>query len=205
MRLAPDAPAGTRVSRDGLALTGTTLAAGVPVDPGEHVIRTELPDGRATEARVWIRGRRAAVDRRAAPRRDRDACSPSAPPAPVASSPPAPASPSAPPPSHAGWTYAAAGVGAAAVVVAGITGGIALGQKLIRVPVCDDAGVCATQRGVDAGNEARAMANVETGALVVGGVALAAAIVLWLTEPHARDGVPAAITSVGARGASVAW
>jgi hypothetical protein len=47
--------------------------------------------------------------------------------------------------------------------------------------------VCATQQGVDAGNAARSFADVATGGALVGGIALAVALVLWLTEPSAQQ------------------
>jgi hypothetical protein len=104
------------------------------------------------------------------------------------------------PGSHAGWTYAAAGIGAASLAVAGVTGGVALAQRSTASPVCNAAGLCTTQAGANAGNGAHTMANVETGALVVGGVALAATLILWLTEPHARGTnaawAPGSVTAV---------
>jgi hypothetical protein len=69
-------------------------------------------------------------------------------------------------------------------VVAGVTGGIALSDKSTASPVCNAQGMCTTEQGVKAGNDARTMANVETGALIVGGAALVVAALLWLTEPR---------------------
>jgi hypothetical protein len=70
--------------------------------------------------------------------------------------------------------------------------------------VCNAGGTCSTQRGVDAGNEARGLANVETGALVVGSVALIAALVLWWSEPHLAS-APGTAGSWGPGGWSATW
>jgi hypothetical protein len=202
VRLPGDAPAGTRVWRDDVELAGAALATAVPVDPGEHRLRAELPDGRVVEQQVSIEGReQRTVTFSLAP-------VPPAP-APVAAvaAPvrvPAGVEPSlartSAPGSHAGWTYAAAGIGAASLAVAGVTGGVALAQRSTASPVCNAAGLCTTQAGANAGNGAHTMANVETGALVVGGVALAATLILWLTEPHARGTnaawAPGSVTAV---------
>ncbi len=184
VRLPPDAPAGTRVWRDDAEVTGPALAAKVPVDPGEHVVRAQLPDGRSIEQRVTIA---------AGEQQSIVIVLPAAAPAPtpVASPlPPAPQTTPTPattePRSHATWTYVAGGVGIAALAVASVTGAVALAKRSDASPVCDPQGVCSTPAGVSAGNEAHTMANVETGALIVGGVALAAALVLALTEPRAR-------------------
>ncbi|MGO8999715.1 MAG: hypothetical protein ACLQVI_40840 [Polyangiaceae bacterium] len=200
VRLPNDAPAGSRVWRDDVEVTGPELAAAVPVDPGEHVIRVELPDGRTKEQRVSLANgeQRMLVAEipqekvEAAPLRPPIAVpAPTPPPVPAQVPPPLPAAAS-----HAGWTYAAAGLGAASLIVAGVTGGVALGQKSIASPVCDASGECTTAQGANAGNLAHTMADVETGALVVGGVALVVAIVLWGTEPRVGS---------RARAASVRW
>ena len=117
-----------------------------------------------------------------------------------AASPAPTAVPMSPPPadapSHVGWIYAAGGVGLASLAVAGVTGGLALAEKAKASPVCNAQGMCTSSQGVSAGNEARTLADVETGALMVGGLALAAALVLWWTEPHPRS---------AAHGMSVVW
>jgi hypothetical protein len=207
VRLPGDAPAGTRVWRDDVELTGPALSAMVPVDPGEHRIRVELPGGRAKEQRISIEGgeqRTLIVD--LAGEAPQPGATPAAPPAPAPAPAPAPVAPAPSPPpgarasSHAGWTYVAAGTAAASFVVAGITGGIALSDKSTASPVCNAQGMCTTQQGVNAGNEAHTMANVETGALIVGAVAVVVTALLWWTEP--RSGGPQASAT---HGAAVRW
>jgi hypothetical protein len=203
VRLPGDAPAGTRVWRDDVELTGPALSAMVPVDPGEHRIRVELPGGRAKEQRISIEAgeqRTLIVD--LAGEAPQPSTTPAVLPAPApAQAAPAPtAPPRAKRSSHVGWTYVAAGTAAASLVVAGITGGIALSDKSTASPVCNAQGMCTTEQGVRAGNEARTMANIETGALIVGVAALAVTAILWWTEPRADEPQAGAT-----RGAALRW
>jgi hypothetical protein len=205
VRLPGDAPAGTRVWRDDVELTGPALSSMVPVDPGEHRVRVELPGGRVKEQRVSIEAgeqRTLVVDLAGVALPPEQAAPAAASPA-TASVQTAP-SPGEQPParrsSHMGWVYVAAGTTAASLVVAGITGGIALSDKSTASPVCNAQGMCTTEQGVKAGNEARTMANIETGALIVGAAALAVTALLWWTEP--RGGEPQAGAT---RGTSVVW
>lgn len=50
----PDAPPGTNVSRDGVALTAPSWGVALPVDPGEHVVRLEAPGHAPVEQRITI-------------------------------------------------------------------------------------------------------------------------------------------------------
>jgi hypothetical protein len=218
IRLSSEAPAGTRVWRDDVELPAPMLGAPVPVDPGEHVILVRAPDGRAQERRVVLaEGEQhsvvAELPQGKAPVPSRSRGYPLELPdklgslryAPRASAPPpaaqgvaaAPATeasapaPTAQPASRQGWLYAAAGVGGAALVVAAVGGIAAVREKAIASPVCDAHGLCSTQQGVDAGNQAHALADVATGAFVAAAVALSAALVLWWLEPR-RQGAPGA-------------
>jgi hypothetical protein len=191
VRLPDGAPAGTRVWRDDVELASPSLGAAVPVDPGEHVIRTQLADGRAAQERITIESGEQRTLVAVIPE---DPARVDVAPPPIAVPPPKPRTPSAPVPtappaegssSHAGWIYATGGVGVVSLVVAGVTGVVALSARSKVSDACNAQGMCTTQEGVSSGNEAHTFANVETGALVVGGVTLAAALVLWLIEPRA--------------------
>jgi hypothetical protein len=83
------------------------------------------------------------------------------------------------------WTYAIGGVGVAGLAVAATTGALAMAKRSTASADCSTSGVCTSQQGVDSGNSARSLANVATAGCLVGGIALAAAIILWLTEPSA--------------------
>jgi hypothetical protein len=107
-------------------------------------------------------------------------------PAPIAAPPQAPV-PSPDNRSRRTWTYAVGAVGVAGLVVAGTTGMLSIAKRSTASSDCNAMGVCTSQQGVDAGNAARELANVATAAWVVGGIALGAAIVLWLTEPGTQS------------------
>jgi hypothetical protein len=186
VRLSERAPPGIVVQRDDVVLGGPMLGAAIPVDPGEHVVRVRMPDGRVIEQRIAL----AQGDEREVVAQ-----------LPVADEPAASlraASPTPPvTPTHRPWTLAAGGVGIASGIVAGITGGLALSKKPTIASECNALGMCASQQGVDAGNTARTFANAETAALAVAGAGVVAAIVLWLTESPAPPS--------SARGSSVAY
>jgi hypothetical protein len=188
----PDGAAGggAVVQRDDVVLSGPMLGAAMPVDPGEHLVRVRMPDGKTAEQRVTLvdgETRTVILDL------------PAAPPPPVdVPSPPPPAARA----SHRPWTYASAGVGGAGIVAAAVLGGLALAKKSSADSACDAQGMCTTQQGADDGNAARGLANAENVAIVVGGVGLAVAIVLALTEPRsARSSAqvwPGTLPSLGA-------
>ncbi|WP_437640614.1 hypothetical protein [Sorangium sp. So ce854] len=80
------------------------------------------------------------------------------------------------------------GLGAAGLVLGGITGALVLGKKGVAAEHCGskigvrDPGVC-DATGADAGNSAITMARVSTIAFGVGLAGLGTAAVLYLTEP----------------------
>lgn len=54
LSLPPGAPAGTVVKRDDEVVASATLGIGLPVDPGEHVVSTQVPGGVLWEQRITI-------------------------------------------------------------------------------------------------------------------------------------------------------
>jgi hypothetical protein len=201
VRLPEGAPAGIIVRRDGVELGGPMLGAAIPVDPGEHIVSVEMPDGRTQEQRVTLTP---AEQRTIVVELARDTQLVPAPLSPGPSSS-MPSDVSSPKPAPIGvqgsarrvWIFAAGGVGVASLVVAGTTAGLALAKKSTAATDCNAKGICATAAGVDAGNAAHGFADAATVAVIVGGVGLAAGLVLWLTEP----GAPTARTSQ----AKLAW
>ena len=195
------APSGLVVRLDETVLQGPMIGAATPVDPGEHVVRTWTPDGGATEQRVaLVDGEQRTVVAQLPPPAATATPAPGAPASPtarvtaLASPVPEPSTGAAASASHRPWILLAGGVGVAGGVVAAIAGGLALQERSIAMSGCDAGGVCTSQHAVDAGNEARGLANTETVALAVAGVGLVAALVLWLTESSpprasARGGV----------------
>jgi hypothetical protein len=191
VQLPSGAPEGVRVERDDVVLGGPMLGAAMPVDPGEHVVRVTTADGRTREERVRLEAGGARVVVAALPLAE-----PSETAAPVPAAAPSPQAPA----SHRTFMFIAIGVAGAGAVVAAVTGGLALSKKSTAASDCDADGACSSAAGVDAGNTAKGLANAETVAIVAGGVALATAIVLAMTEPKG-GGVT---MSVGLRGAG-AW
>jgi hypothetical protein len=189
LRLPEGAPAGIVVRRDGVTLGGSMLGAAIPVDPGEHVVSVEMPDGRTQEQRVTLVP---SEQRTIVVEPTRVIPLVPAPPSPGQSSP-MPSGVSSPEPaplmvrgsSRPVWIFAAGGVGVASLVVAGTTAALALAKKSTAAMDCDVKGICATAAGVDAGNAGHRFADVATAALIVGAVSLAVGLVLWLTEPGA--------------------
>lgn len=178
LRLPPKAPAGVRVMRDGQEVPAAELGAPQPVDPGEHVITSQAPSGSLFEQRVTLApGERKAVDLQLEN-------APVAAPPPV-SAPLPPASEGAEPVDGKGRFIAGlavGGFGVAGLVVGGIAGGLAIGQKGIVVPncpnyVCNDEGYAAVRSGTTIG-------TVSTVGLAVGLAGVAAGVVLVLTAPR---------------------
>lgn len=179
LRLPPKAPTDVRVTRDGQEVAAAALGEPQPVDPGEHVITSQAPSGPLVEQRVTLaRRERKAVDLRLEN-------------APVAASPPViapapPASEGAEPVDGKGRFIAGlavGGFGIAGLVVGGIAGGLAIGQKKIvdehckTITTCDDPGYAAVQSG-------KTIGTVSTVGLVVGLAGVAAGVVLVLTAPR---------------------
>jgi hypothetical protein len=199
VRLPDGAPPDSVVERDEVVLSGPMLGAAIPVDPGEHMVRVKMPDGRTTEQKVTVvdgETRTIVVDMAAHASEDKQ------PPGAGGAAPVEvrPAQPTRDVPSHRPWIFATAGVGGAGIVAGAVLGGLAIMKKSTATSQCDAQGVCSTQEAADAGNAARGLANAETIALIVGGVGLAVAIVLAVTEPrsggasvHAWGGDPASI------------
>jgi len=179
---AGDWPAAAVVMRDSMTLAGPLLGEAIAVDPGDHVVVVTLADGRSKQQHVTLaNGERRVVVVELPSGPEPSAAVASPPQAP----PVAPAAMAAEPSSHRVWIVVSAGLGVAGLAVAGVTGGLALADRSTASSDCTGA-VCRTQAGADAGNTARTLANVETGAIVFAGTALVAAAILWLTEPSAH-------------------
>jgi hypothetical protein len=54
LKLAPGAPEGTRVLRDGVELKSASLESALPVDPGKHVISVQAPGHAPSESTITI-------------------------------------------------------------------------------------------------------------------------------------------------------
>ena len=165
--LPKNAPNDAKVLRDGTEMSASLLGVPLPVDPGEHSIVVEIPGRPRTEQKVKLALRE---------RRSVELTLPLAP----AASAPKPQGPS----TRVALAYAALGVGAAGMLVGGITGAIALNDKLIADRECK-AYLCNAE-GAEAVLGGRVTATWSTVGSAVGGAGLAAGVLLWLTKPKAE-------------------
>jgi hypothetical protein len=184
LTLPPNAPRGTTVMRDDVALGEATLGVPLPVDPGEHVVTVQAPGAPPTEVRVSIAKAEkkqltlevmtAALKAPAAPPPD------IAPPVEAAPPPPAPESGSG---GQRTGALVAGGGGVAGIVLGGMMGGLALGKKSTVDENCKDH-VC-NHDGKLAADSGKTFALVSTIGFGVGVAGLGAAAVLVLTSPSA--------------------
>lgn len=170
--LAPGAPAGVVVERDGRALAASALGTSISVDPGEHVLRVAAPGGALRETRVKLaRGesRTVVLDL------------------------PAPTAPTAPTEARRGPSgrrvaaFVTGGVGLAGLVLGGALGGAALAKKSVVDAHCGVGGVAAAcdHDGKAAADELHSFALASTIGFAAGGALAVASVVLFATEPGA--------------------
>jgi hypothetical protein len=176
--LPPDAPRGTEVTCDGIAVKTSELGTPIRVDPGPHVVLTHVPGGPASTARIVLGpGERKGIALRVVPVE--------------AAAPPPPA------PATAGQRVAAGvtgGVGLALVATGAVLGSIAKSRWNDVLQRCKDpvAGTgCAPSDQSQAENAGR-LADGSTATLVAGGAAVVTGVVLWLTAPPVNKAPAAA-------------
>jgi hypothetical protein len=183
LALPPDAPPGTVVKRDDAVVADAALGIALPIDPGEHRVTTQAPGGSVTELRVTVakgEKKKLTLQVKGAPPASSGASPSDA--APPSSAPP----PVAPPPDTGSsgqrtGAFVAGGVGAAGLIVGGVMGGLALGQKAkvdqhCAALVCDHEGQLAVGSG-------RSFALVSSIGVGVGIAGIGAAVILYLTAP----------------------
>ncbi|HQP35752.1 MAG TPA: hypothetical protein PLI95_11240 [Polyangiaceae bacterium] len=199
LTLPKDAPAGTRVKRDGILLNEPAIGTPLPVDPGEHVIATTVPGGPEHVQKLTI----AEAEKRevtleielppATPVASTEpptgpAASAAAVPTSTASATPAVAPPhdthgaSVQPSSGAGrtWGWVSLGVGVAGLAVGSVGGVLALQKKSDVDDECKD--TACSRDGMSAVNSGRDMALASTIGFGVGAVGLVTGIVLLATS-----------------------
>jgi len=175
--LAPGAPSGTRVRRDGVELGAAALDTALPVDPGEHTLSVEAP-GRATSTR------RVSI---AEGQSERVVVKVGGP----ASS--AGAGASVAPDSKRTWGWALAGVGALGVATGTVTGLMVLGEKRKVDDNCDAEKRC-NSSGMNAVDRGRTLGTVSGAGFIVGGLALAGGTFLLLSS---KEKQPSTALGVG--------
>lgn len=163
---------GLELRRDGVAVTSAEWGLAVPIDPGSHTYEARAPRYRAwqttidvaeaTTATVTVPSLQAAPDEPAPPVRDRTA----------ETEPPSRVLPVA--------------IGAVGIVALGVGAGFALAAKSTyddSLRECPNEKNLCTPAGVQLRDDARTRGNVATVGFAVGGVALAAAAVVWFVTP----------------------
>jgi hypothetical protein len=171
--LAPGAPAGTVIKRDGAVVAAATLGAPVSVDPGEHVVTTQAPGGAVTETRVTLgksESRQATLEVKAPSESGS-----------IEAPPPVGAPSDSGPSGQRVGAYAAGGIGIAGLVLGGIMGGLTLGKKGVITDHCMDTACDA--EGLAAAESSKTLGLVSTIGFVVGAAGVGVGAVLLLTEP----------------------
>lgn len=168
--LAPGAPPGVVVERDGHVVPAATLGTSLSVEPGDHVLRVSLPGGALGETRLKLeRGEHRSV---------------------MLPMPALPV-PAAPPDAHRGPSarrvaaFVTGGVGVAGLVIGGAMGGVALARKGVVDDHCDLGGVAEAcdHQGKEAADQLKTFALASTVGFVAGGALAVASVVLFATEP----------------------
>lgn len=188
LRLAPNAPAGTRVVRDGTELGSASFGSALPLDPGTHRLVVDA-DGREPKEFVVTLGEREsrALEVMPGPARAEQG--------PVAPLPPEPSSGSG----RKTLGYVLAGVGVAGLVTGIVAGVMVLGDKSTVDANCDDDKRCNAE-GLDAAERGKTMGIVTTVGLVTGAVGLGAGTYLIVsaapsTDPETRAASARFVTS----------
>ncbi|MGK3986274.1 preprotein translocase subunit TatA [Sorangium sp. So ce136] len=186
IELAQGAPAPAELLLDRAPLPQASVGSELPVDPGDHVLVVRWADGRQTETRVSLpEGARKDVRLEPPPAAARAAAAPPPAPAPAAEQAPSspPDAPSAPPSSgRRTLAFAIGGVGAAALGVSLITGGLALGTKGDLEEECPTPSRC-SDGGMSLSARGQTLTTASTVLGAVGLVGLGAGVVLLLTAP----------------------
>ncbi len=169
LSLPADAPAGTEVHYQGRSVAPADLGTPRPFDPGAYLFTVRLPTGEGRTHRITLaEGQRAELALEL----------------PVRSPVPDPDKGNDDDGQGVDlrtWAYVAGGVGAAGLLIGGITGAVVLGEKSTIEDNCDDTR-CNTA-GKEAADDAQVLATVSTVGFVVGIAGLAAGTVLWLVSP----------------------
>jgi hypothetical protein len=201
-------PKGARVLLNGTELSEASLGVALPLDPGDHMVAARVGSGTVEERMVTLgKGEKRAVELEPKPAAQGPTAAPRAPFVPADDA--ALKARSAPGQGMSGrriGALVAGGVGAAGLVLGGITGAIALSKKSAIDEGCVDH-VC-TREGKAAADSARTPGLLSSIGFGVGAAGLAAGAVLWLTEPSAaRTGgakprVTAGVIDAGPGGAT---
>ncbi|MEP7122965.1 MAG: tetratricopeptide repeat protein [Byssovorax sp.] len=171
LTLAPGAPTGTLVERDGHPVAASDLGASMSLDPGDHLVRVSVPSGRMSEIHVTLarsESRRVALDFPRAP-------------------PEGTSSHEGPRPTSGRRVAAvvSGGLGLAGLVLGGAMGGVALAKKSVVDAHCNVGGIpeACDHTGKAAADELQPFALASTVGLAAGAALVVLSTVLFVTEP----------------------
>jgi hypothetical protein len=204
LTLPASSPENVRITLDGAELTRASLGVALPMNPGEHVVTVQTPDGSALNKYFTLeRRQKRSIELDALPSPE-PPVAPSATPAASAAptvraaalaptstrlSAPRPIAPPKPASSESGQraaAYVVGAVGLAGFVVGGVTGGLAMERKQVSDEHCSKAGC--TKEGKAAGETAFAMSIVSSAGFGVGVAGAVVSIALFLTAPRTGKG-----------------
>lgn len=169
VRLAPNAPADSRVLRDGIELKGASLDTALPVDPGKHLIEVSAP-GHAPRVYEFSLDEGEKRTRVVEPGKRLDGSSGG--------------DVSADTGSGSGKRtlgFVLGGIGVAGLAVGAVTGVMVLDKKSTVDENCDSSKRCNAE-GADAAESGKTLGTVSGVSFVIGGVALAAGTWLVLSS-----------------------
>jgi hypothetical protein len=174
-----------QVERDGIIVGAALWGAPIPTDPGVHTITAKAPGRRSWSGTAVVKADGASITV-SIPELELEV--PVSPEAQVSAAPATKTEtegiePREQPSLAERWpALAAGGAGVVGVVVGSIFGLQSMSKQDKAAQHCNGS-VCADQTGVRLKDDAIAAGNISTVAFIVGGVALAAGGVLWLTLP----------------------
>jgi hypothetical protein len=217
VRLAPDAPAGTTVTRDAIELREASLGVSLPLDPGTHQVVAAAAGHSERQFTVELKEgeQKELVVAPGPPTTPLPAPSPAAV-APAATAVVAAAPKAAPPagpkqasasPRAAGQPradtktlgYVVGGVGVAGIGAALVLGGVALGKKdTLSEDHCNaETRTCDSQKGVDAASSGATLATASTVSFIVGAAAVGVGAYFILTSGESHSTAVGASAAVG--------
>ncbi|CAN5791000.1 hypothetical protein BH09MYX1_BH09MYX1_47030 [soil metagenome] len=193
-----------KVTLDDAPMSSAALGISRPVDPGTHLVKATadgckpgeatftVAEGKETEASVTLTKDVAVVTPPGTPPTNTP---------PPSNPPPSNPPPVVPPPPSNGGSggsalktagFVSLGVGGAGLILGAITGGIALGKAGTLKDACttknaNGAFVCASDQ-TDAISSYKTMATVSTVGFIIGGIGIAAGVVMILVAPKNKEG-----------------
>jgi hypothetical protein len=204
LRLPDSVPAGTAVKREGITLGKPSLGVPIPVDPGEHVVTTEVPGGPLHQQRISIAaGEKKTVELEIVLPAVESADTPSSAAVATVHTPAADRPTSS---SRRTIAYVVGGIGVAGVVAGSVTGALVFSKKSTVEDNCQD--TACNLEGKEAADSAKVLGLVSTVGFGVGIAGLATGALLLLTEPNTekvgrRTIVP--VVAAGGRSAHVGF